>query len=405
MPCLDLRTLGEHVPVHGCRKPAQIKARIWGNARMLLSEERLNVVLARSLVAGLELGRYKLTRLLHSRKTKRYNGPVKVYNLKKVAMGRHAVADPLVLVVEILVRRLGVHDIVPVEVVVRETKRALSIRKGKDDLRHPRRLFLGLRVLLNQIIKRPLKLLHNGCDHGHILESCPCKRLVFSLVVQSLFRYLGGTVAREDFVFIVGAVGAVVVCRERLGRRIAMTVGPSRRLTDVVHINVGDEVVQVALFPDDNSRTLGAGMLELCSTRRLPQFEVKRRAEIVGKPRTFRKLFVVVADINRVGRRQSGVDTVHFREVNAARLGKNNGRQGTHISRRVGALKLGLHIGSDGFGFRKAKDTVVAAHPLERAQQHGCFAMDRNRGSFGCADMGFARDRVDALRQPNAIVS
>ena len=183
-----LWSLGKHIPEDRRSKPNQIKRRGRSNVLVLVGVERLHIVLTTRLFILLELAAHERLRVLQSRQAETDNGSIKVNDLHEVTKRGDTVGRSCVKVNASLPICLNVHDVIAVEIIVRQSKCPLGIRQGKNHLRDPRHMLLRLWVRLNQIVKSSLADFHDRRHNRNIAERCPGKRFGFLAVIFFLVR-------------------------------------------------------------------------------------------------------------------------------------------------------------------------------------------------------------------------
>jgi hypothetical protein len=94
-------------------------------------------------------------------------------------------------------------------------------------------------------------------------------------------------------------------------------------------------------------RTLTAGVLELRSAGFLPNTQLKGLANVGTKPRTLRKLLLVIGDVDYVLIGNATLHTLNLREMRASRFRQHHAGQSTHLRSRMRTLHLALDLLGD----------------------------------------------------------
>ena len=102
--------------------------------RALVVIKRLHIVLTTCLFVFLKLTAHEQFGLLQTRQTQAEDGAIKVNDLHQISKRRNLVDHSTVIVNTVSLVGLDIHDIVAMEIIVSESKVALSIRKSKYHL-------------------------------------------------------------------------------------------------------------------------------------------------------------------------------------------------------------------------------------------------------------------------------
>ena len=176
----------------------------------------------------------------------------------------------------------------------------------------------------------------------------------------------------------------------------------SRGFAHVIGRNVLD-VVQRDLLAQHHGIALTARVGKLSTPFGLTQLQLKGLAQHIGEPPALGQVLIIIANVEGVLGSNCRVHAIHLREVNTPRLGQGNRGQGTHISGRVRTLELGLHVRGHLVRLGQAESPIVAAHPLEGAQNHRGLAVDRQDIALDLDAIG-AYDAIQLLRELHSIL-
>ena len=126
----------------------------------------------------MELRAHEEPVVFHSIQPDRERSTIEVNDLHQGSVGRHFVGDSMVAIPQKLLRCRHIHHVVAVEIIVNESKCALSIRQSKHNLRNPRSVLVVIIGCLEEIIECARALLHDRSHNRHIGKGDPRKGFI-----------------------------------------------------------------------------------------------------------------------------------------------------------------------------------------------------------------------------------